>query len=253
MTTVISSIQEWKIIRKQFANSVTLGFVPTMGALHAGHLSLLKKSKQNNTLTVLSIFVNPTQFNVEQDLKNYPRTFPEDLTLAKQTAVDYLFFPSAEEMYADKYQYCITENSMSTTMEGKYRPGHFNGMLTVVMKLLQIIKPDRLYLGEKDYQQAELIKGMAQSFFLDTEIVTCPTIRDERGLALSSRNQLLSVADYEKAILFPRMLQSALSCKEISKMLSQMEIEVDYIEEHNGRRFGAVKIGQVRLIDNVLL
>lgn len=252
MTQIIESMIEWRNLRQnqKFQNK-TVGFVPTMGALHAGHKSLLQRCRQENDIAVLSIFVNPTQFDDPNDLQRYPKTFTEDLALATTEKIDYIFLPSAKEIYPDNYQYKISENTLSKLLCGQHRPGHFDGVLTVVMKLLQLIKPQRAYFGEKDYQQYEIIKGMTEAFFVDCEIVPCPTIRADDGLALSSRNKLLTENERVLATSFPRLLQAKLSTAEVHKQLESLGFIVDYIEELNGRRFGAVRINNVRLIDNV--
>ncbi len=252
MTQIIKKISEWKTLRSAIVNK-TIGFVPTMGALHRGHESLIERSINDNDITVVSIFVNPTQFNDPQDLKNYPRTFEEDLLILNSHNVDYLFYPDYEEIYNDNYRYKISESDLSKILCGKFRPGHFDGVLTVVMKLFNIIKPHKAYFGEKDYQQLKLIEGMCRAFFVDTEIIPCPIVRDEDGLALSSRNKLLSEEERKFALNFPRLLKSNKSKEEIFKELENLGFKVDYIEELDGRRLGAVHVGKVRLIDNVEL
>jgi pantoate--beta-alanine ligase len=252
MTKVIKSISEFLLIRESSNYSdVSVGFVPTMGALHEGHLSLIRKSKEENDITVVSIFVNPTQFNDKSDFENYPITFEEDYKKLNDAEVDYLFLPIYEEIYSDNYNYSITENNLSHDLCGAHRPGHFDGVLTVVMKLLNIVKANYAYFGEKDYQQYLLIKGMVEALFIDTEIVPVKIVRDNDGLALSSRNRRLSEAERSKALLFPQLLKSSKSCDEIISQLEQNGFNVDYIKEIDNRRFGAVTIGSVRLIDNV--
>ena len=251
MTKVYTSINQWRAFRQTLKG--TIGFVPTMGNLHAGHKSLLQKAKQENSITVLSIFVNPTQFNDENDLANYPRTFSNDLALAKEIGIDYVIQPNYEDLYTDAYRYKISESKLSSIMEGKHRPGHFDGMLTIVMKLLMLVKPSKAYFGEKDYQQLQLITDMAKNFFIDTRIVACPMIRDENGLALSSRNSRLTPEQYKIAIQFPKLLASKKSSTEITRDLQELGFNVDYIEELQDRRYGAVKLGTVRLIDNINL
>ncbi len=252
MTQVIKKISEWKKIRqsKKFENK-QIGFVPTMGALHKGHESLIEKCVSENDVSVVSIFVNPTQFNDPNDLRNYPRTFDEDLTILNNNNVDFLFYPEYEEIYVDNYKYKIVENELSKILCGKFRQGHFEGVLTVVMKLFNIIRPHKAYFGEKDYQQLKLIEGMCEAFFMDIQIIPCPIVRDNDGLALSSRNLLLTDEERKLAVNFPKLLKSNKSNDEIKRELEQLGFKVDYIEEFNGRRFGAVHIGKVRLIDNV--
>jgi pantoate--beta-alanine ligase len=231
--------------------SATVGLVPTMGALHAGHLSLIRKCRSENSITVASIFVNPTQFNNKQDLSAYPRTFEDDCRLLEQEGTDILFSPDYTDMYPDDFRYQIRETELSTRLCGATRPGHFDGVLTVVMKLLTIIGPTRAYFGEKDYQQFLLIKGMAEAFFLPTQIMDCPLVREASGLALSSRNRLLSEADRRKAPKFYQALSSGKPLDEIQQLLESDGFTVDYVEEYDGRVFGAVFLEEVRLIDNV--
>lgn len=252
MIRVARTIQEWKRVRLSpvFSNQ-TVGFVPTMGALHEGHLSLARRSQKENQITVVSIFVNPTQFHDAQDLSRYPRVVEQDQEKLSILGVDYLFLPTYEEMYPDGFTYKVTEARVSQELCGLFRPGHFDGVLTVVLKLLNLVGAHRAYFGEKDFQQWELVSGMGRAFFLDTEIVACPTLRDLDGLALSSRNQLLTQAEREKAPAFFRLLNQPLSDQEISKMLEENGFDVDYVQTKSGRRYGAVRLGKVRLIDNV--
>ena len=254
MTRIIRTIREWKeLCASENISSKELGFVPTMGALHKGHASLIEKSVADNRTTVVSFFVNPTQFNDPKDLEKYPKTFEQDFQMLEELDVDFLFFPEYEELYSDNFAYQIREDAFSKVLCGAYRSGHFDGVLTVVLKLLNIIKPGRAYFGEKDYQQYKLIRGMAEAFFLQTEIIACPTVRDEDGLALSSRNLLLSPEERKFALNFPRLLKTDKSCDEIKFELEQLGFKVDYIEEYDGRRLGAVYAGKVRVIDNVKL
>ncbi len=254
MTKVITKISEWKEVRNtENIKDKLIGFVPTMGALHKGHASLIEKCVKENDVSVVSIFINPTQFNDPNDLRNYPRTFDNDLKLLKAMNVNFLFAPEYKEIYPDNFKYRIVESEFSRKLCGAFRPGHFEGVLTVVMRLFNIIKPHRAYFGEKDYQQLKLIEGMCIAFFLDIEIIPCPIIRDDDGLALSSRNLLLNEEERKLAAKFPELLKSNKSINEIKKSLEHLGFKVDYIEEFEGRRFGAVHIGKVRLIDNVQL
>ncbi|MDP3682395.1 MAG: pantoate--beta-alanine ligase [Ignavibacteria bacterium] len=254
MTKIIKSAKEWNDL--YFEENLTpsqLGFVPTMGALHKGHASLMQKSVSENIRTAVSIFVNSTQFNDPKDLEKYPKTFEQDFQMLEELDVDFLFFPEYEELYSDNFAYQIREDAFSKVLCGAYRFGHFDGVLTVVLKLLNIIKPGRAYFGEKDYQQFKLIKEMVKAFFLQTEIIPCPTVRDEGGLALSSRNLLLSQEERKLALNFPRLLKANKTCDEIKLELEQLGFTVDYIDKYDGRRLGAVYAGKVRLIDNVKL
>ncbi|MCK5689421.1 pantoate--beta-alanine ligase [Myxococcota bacterium] len=228
-----------------------LGFVATMGALHEGHFALVAQSIKERKKTIVSIFVNPTQFDQATDLEAYPNTLDADLEALASLGVDAVFLPSPEELYPDKYNYRITEQLYSKTLCGAHRPGHFDGMLTVVLKLLNIIQPSHAYFGEKDFQQYKLIKGMTEALFIPVEIIPCKTVRDEDGLALSSRNERLSSKARAKAALFPKLLGAELSSASIKAQLEDEGFSVDYIAEEEGRRFGAVTLDGVRLIDNV--
>jgi pantoate--beta-alanine ligase len=252
MIEIIKSIDDWKLIRKQnFFLSKSVGLVPTMGALHQGHISLIKRCMEANDVTVVSIFVNPTQFNDQEDFRNYPDRFENDVKLLEKNRVGFLFVPEYSEIYSDDYNYRISEKNLSGQLCGAFRPGHFDGVLTVVMKLFNIVSPQRAYFGEKDYQQLLLIKGMCKAFFLDIDIVACPTVREADGLAMSSRNLLLTSDERKRAAHFPELLTSSKSPAEVKKELEEIGFKVDYIEETGGRRFGAVHLGKVRLIDNV--
>ena len=251
MTRVVKSAIEWRELKKKEVEGKSVGFVPTMGALHEGHLSLMKKSLEDNKITVVSSFVNPTQFNDKNDFEKYPESFDEDLGKLNTLNVDYLFYPDYEEIYHDKYRYSIVEKELSRILCGAFRAGHFEGVLTVVMKLLNIIKPKRAYFGEKDYQQYLLIKGMADAFFMDVEIIPCPIVREDDGLAMSSRNLRLKEDERIKAALFPELLKNSPTPEAAAAKLTEKGFKVDYIEEYMGRRFGAVHLGNVRLIDNV--
>jgi len=233
----------------------TVGFVPTMGALHEGHLSLIKQSCADNDTTIASIYVNATQFNNPNDLKNYPNTLDADLAQMASAGVAAVFLPDYDMMYPDNFQYRVDEETESKTLCGEHRPGHFTGVLTVVMKLLNLVDPDHAYFGEKDYQQLSLIQGMAEAFFLRAKVVGCPIVRESDGLAMSSRNLNLNLADRAAAHKFHAILNAGCSDQEVEQELVQEGFEVDYVETKNARRFGAVLMGNaqspVRLIDNV--
>ncbi|MFN7039211.1 MAG: pantoate--beta-alanine ligase [Alphaproteobacteria bacterium] len=247
---IIESIEKWKNIRKSLSK-YSIGFVPTMGNLHEGHMSLIGQSVKENNITILSIFVNPTQFNNKEDLLNYPKTLDNDIKYAQKAKVDYLILPKEEEIYTDNFAFKISNHSSySAIMEGKFRPSHFTGMLTIVLKLLLLVKPNKAYFGEKDYQQFLLVKEMAKAFFLDTEIISCFTIRNQNGLPLSSRNNRLTEEELKKAALFSQLLKSELKDEEIIQKLEAENFTVDYIEEYQNRRYGAVSLNNVRLIDN---
>lgn len=247
---IFYNLNEWQQIRKNIPNHLSIGFIPTMGNLHIGHASLISTSTQENDITVVSIFVNQTQFNNQEDFINYPRTLDNDLKLLQDAGVDYCLIPNYHDIYTDDYRYQLSENKLSLILEGEHRPGHFTGVLTVVMKLFNLIKPNCSYFGEKDYQQAKLILDMTKSFFMDINVKICPTIRAESGLAYSSRNNRLSPSELLLANKFAEIFHNLDSCEEIIRELSQLNIKVDYIKDSNDRRYAAVIIGSVRLIDN---
>lgn len=244
---VFSALSEWQATRAQLQGS--LGFVPTMGALHTGHLQLVQRSRAENDFTLVSIFVNPTQFDDARDLAAYPRTLEEDLQQLE--GVDYVLAPNARDMYPQGYRYRVSELQDSQRLCGAHRPGHFDGMLTVVLKLLNLARADRAYFGEKDFQQLQLVKGMVTDFFLPVEIVACPTVREPDGLAMSSRNRRLRPEQRSLAARLPQILRSAGSPEEARQELEQLGFVPDYVEEWQGRRLAAVHLGEVRLIDNV--
>jgi pantoate--beta-alanine ligase len=247
---VIKSVNKLQEIRKNIQGNI--GFVPTMGNLHLGHVSLIKQSLQENEVTIISIFINQTQFDKKEDFLNYPVTIKDDIALLENLGVNYLFMPEYQEMYLDDYQFQIANNyQYSHVMEGKFRKNHFVGMLTIVMKLLLLIKANRAYFGEKDFQQLQLVKEMVGAFFIDTQIIACETIRDKNGLALSSRNNRLTEMQLNQAAIFPNLLRSDKNNEEVMEELKKSGFMVDYVEIYDNRRFGAVKIGNVRLIDNV--
>lgn len=251
---IISSIAELQTIRREIKVSnpqATIGFVPTMGALHAGHASLLEKARSENDIVILSIFVNPTQFNDPKDFEKYPINLENDLDVAKTKLVDYVFLPNSKEIYHDNYRFKLTENELSKKLEGEFRPGHFDGVLTVVLKLFNLVQAHRAYFGEKDFQQLQLITDMAKSLFLDVQVIACPTLRENDGLAMSSRNIRLNAEARKKSVLISKLLNSEKSCDEITQELKLNGFEVEYVKEDMGRRFCAAHIGGVRLIDNV--
>jgi pantoate--beta-alanine ligase len=223
-----------------------------MGALHDGHRALLERARAENERVVLSIFVNPSQFNEPNDLANYPRTLEADVALAS-SYVDAIFTPLPEEIYRDGYRYRVTENELSRRWEGVQRPGHFDGVLTVVLKLLNVVQPTRAYFGEKDWQQLQLVRGMVDALLLPVEIVACPTVRDPDGLAMSSRNRRLTELGRKHAAEFPRALRTARDAAAAAAYLRVRGFEVDYVEDCDGVRLGAVRVDGVRLIDNVRL
>ena len=251
---VLKSIAEVRGYRKEVSGSV--GFVPTMGVLHKGHLSLVERSLSETDLTIVSIYVNPTQFDNPRDLANYPEQTTVDQRLLQAAGVSAVFMPTYDSLYPDDYAYEVNEKRFSKELCGANRPGHFTGVLTVVMKLLNLVKPQNAYFGDKDFQQLSLIKGMVEALFLETEIIGCPIVREADGLAMSSRNLKLSSFDRDKSSLFNSLLSSnLLSDEEIQRELGLTGFKVDYVVTKGDRRFGAVVVGDgvapVRLIDNV--
>lgn len=249
MTQVVRSPQEMKTLRQKISGSV--GFVPTMGALHSGHEQLLKQARQECDFVVLSIFVNPTQFNDPKDFVKYPITWEQDLERAKAQKVDAIFYPDYKSLYPDNYRYKVVETEFSNLLCGSKRPGHFDGVLSVVMKLFNIVQPQRAYFGEKDFQQLTLIKGMVDSFFMNIQIVPVPTVREEDGLAKSSRNVRLSPEERNKAPLIFQTIKESTSASEAQEKLKTLGFKVDYVTDFQSRRYVAAFLGEVRLIDNV--
>ena len=247
---IIHNMEDWQAIRRQLDPTLSIGLVPTMGNLHLGHQSLFEICRQNNDLTVVSIFVNPTQFDRSDDFKHYPKTLEADFAVLQQIGVDYCLVPESRSLYPEGFRFRIEEHKNSIQLEGTKRPGHFTGVLTVVMMWLQMVKPHRSYFGEKDYQQYQLIRDMAKAFFLDIDIIACPTIRESSGLAFSSRNNRLSQTERVLAEQFAKVFHQNKSCTEISDELKSLGIKIDYIEDYEHRRFAAVYIGDIRLIDN---
>lgn len=235
--------------------AASTGFVPTLGALHAGHASLVQRARTENDLAWASIFVNPAQFDDPADLARYPRTLEGDLAMLEQAGCNLVFLPRAREIYRDGYRYRVTENSLSLELEGTARPGHFDGVLTVVLKLLLLTRPERAYFGEKDFQQLRLVEGLVDAFFLDTRIVRCPTVREADGLAMSSRNRRLTPVERARAPALYRILSESLAAgrgaSDAEAALAREGFDVDYVADRDGRRLAAVRLGGVRLIDNV--
>ena len=255
--TIFHTPAEWRELRPQ---NTTIGFVPTMGALHEGHLALVKTALAQCEHAVVSIYVNPTQFNNPEDFEKYPKTFHDDCQMLEAIGCGFVFAPTYETLYPDGYRYRMTETQTSTLLEGAHRPGHFEGMLTVVLKLLNCIQADAAFFGEKDFQQLLLVKEMTESLHHPTKIVPCPTIREPDGLAMSSRNRRLTPAQRALAAKWAQTLADlSLTCDEAAQKLEALGFTVDYIAEHWGRRLGAVHTPPldngpiVRLIDNVAL
>lgn len=250
MTNIVTSLKDWQDIRKSLRDR-DIGFVPTMGNLHLGHISLCERAAKENEITVVSIFVNPTQFNLSDDFINYPRTISADLEKLQEANVNYALLFDEKTLYHDNYEIKVCETTLSKILEGEYRPGHFDGVLTIVLKFLNLVQPKHCYFGEKDYQQLLLIKKMVAALFIPTEVVACKTIRDHDALALSSRNSRLTADQRKQAASFPQVLNSNASIAEIEEQLKQQGFKIDYIAEAWQRRLGAVWLDKVRLIDNV--
>lgn len=226
-------------------NGKSVGLVPTMGALHEGHASLVKKSVKDNDVTVVSVFVNPTQFNDPKDLSSYPRDIEADCKLLEEVGADYVFTPSVEEMYPTPDTRHFEFPPISTVMEGAHRPGHFNGVCQVVSRLFYITRPDKAYFGEKDWQQIAVVKAMVRSLNLNVKIVECPIIRDTDGLARSSRNALLSADEREIAPNIFKALKESIEYSKkhninethdyvVEKINSVNGLEVEYFEIVDG-------------------
>jgi pantoate--beta-alanine ligase len=235
------------------ARSGTVGLVPTMGALHAGHRSLLDAARAECDTVVMSLFVNPAQFGDEADLARYPRDEERDLAAAAEAGVDLVFAPSAEEMYPPGYRTWVEVEELGSALEGAVRPGHFRGVATVCLKLFLIVRPALAYFGQKDAQQVEVLRRLVRDLELELELRVLPTVRDPDGLAVSSRNALLSPEERRRALALPRAL--ATRDPERARELLR-DLDVDYVEVapfDPPVLAGAVRVGAVRLIDNVPL
>jgi pantoate--beta-alanine ligase len=256
-----------------------VGFIPTMGTLHDGHLSLIKKAKETCDLTICSIFINPIQFNKQEDLDNYPKNFEKDVVLLQSIKCDVLFNPSAEEMYPSKIEKEYDFGNLSTVMEGKHRPGHFNGVAIVIERFFQIINPDFAYFGEKDFQQLAIVKALTKMLGIKTKIIGGEIIREPSGLAMSSRNERLSIEEKEAAALINKVLKYISTHKNnysidelldyyIKTINANLLLKTEYIEivdsetlqpiknwnESNAPiAFTAVNVGNIRLIDNMTI
>jgi pantoate--beta-alanine ligase len=227
---IIRTIEELNnIINSELYTKASIGFVPTMGALHEGHASLISTAKDQNQLVICSIFVNPTQFNKTEDLEKYPRKEMEDISILEEIGCDFLFMPSTEEIYKN-YEFAgIDLKELETVMEGKFRQGHFQGVCQIVYRLFDLVKPTRAYFGLKDFQQVAVIKYMTSFFNLPIEIIACPTIREENGLALSSRNLRLSAIEKQEALI-------------IFKTLDFIKKNLDHFESISNLRSKALEI-----------
>jgi pantoate--beta-alanine ligase len=264
----VSSINDLKKWHSQQV-SKNLGFVPTMGALHEGHASLIEAAREQNEIVVVSIFVNPLQFGPNEDLSKYPKTLEADLALCKEKGADLVFLPNAQELYPaglNKLSKVKPIEELANCLCGLTRPGHFEGVLTVVLKLFNLVRPQRAYFGEKDYQQLALIKQMVVDFNLDIEIVPMPIMRTQSGLALSSRNKYLTEQELSEAVKLSEtlnktkeLIKAGNSISDVLKKLQQTYFEYFEARDPNtleltnklpARLFIAAKIGTTRLIDN---
>lgn len=280
LLSVITAIKDIKQgIKTLKKTQQTIGFVPTMGALHSGHLSLVRQARKENDKVAVSIFVNPLQFGKNEDLKQYPRTFDYDCELLSREGVDIVFHPDASEMYPDGFCTSVVLEQLEGKLCGKSRPGHFRGVAVIVLKLFNLIKPDIAYFGQKDFQQTVVIKRMVSDLNIDVTVKILPTIRDENGLALSSRNAYLSETEKKDALCLFKALRKAQSLVntgvedteeiilEMQKIITHCQTAtIDYIsvlnpetlepvpEAHRGNVVAlAVRIGKTRLIDNIIL
>ena len=238
------------------AAGTSVGLVPTMGALHAGHVSLLAAARRECDCLVASVFVNPAQFGPTEDLARYPRDERRDEEVAAEEGVDFVFAPAVDELYQRGYQTWVDVERLSQTLEGEQRPGHFRGVATICLKLFNIVRPQRAYFGQKDAQQALVLRRMVEDLNLDIELRVLPTVRDDDGLALSSRNAYLSPTDRKVALTLPRALQTR-DRERARKILADAGVATDYVdvlEDHGVRVLaGAIRVGSTRLIDNVTL
>lgn len=267
------------LVQNKKQAKLTIGFVPTMGALHAGHISLVKETKKNCDVCVVSIFVNPTQFNNTEDLEKYPRTIDRDAALLAEVGADIVFTPTVEEIYPEPDTRQFDFGMLDKVMEGEHRPGHFNGVAQVVSRLFDIVKPDQAYFGEKDFQQLAIIRAMVKQLSLDVEIVPMPILREDSGLALSSRNERLSESERNIATNIYKVLKfsgeefyskaSVLdTINAVAEKINSFEgLRVEYFDIVDGDTLQSIKdwdeseyivgciavfCGQVRLIDNIV-
>ncbi|WP_294140100.1 pantoate--beta-alanine ligase [uncultured Sanguibacteroides sp.] len=278
METIYRKSPLTALIEKLKNEGKKVGFVPTMGALHEGHISLVKTCKRDNDITVVSIFVNPTQFNDKEDLKRYPRTVEKDTALLEKNGCDYVFVPDVEEIYPEEDTRKFDFGYVETVMEGAKRPGHFNGVGQVVSKLFDIVKPHRAYFGMKDFQQIAIIKNMVKQLHYNLEIIPCPIVREVDGLAMSSRNTLLEPLHRQNAPHIHKILQKAteltgkMNVEEVKQWVvneinKNPYLEVEYFEivddtdlrpikdwNENKTKVGCIAAyaGKIRLIDNIV-
>ena len=275
---LIQSIKELRSELSPFrAGGKTIGLVPTMGALHDGHASLVRRAVEENDVVVVSDFVNPTQFNDKNDLLKYPRTLEADCALLEAIGADYIFAPSVEEIYPEPDTRQFSYAPLDTVMEGKYRPGHFNGVCQIVSKLFLMVEPDRAYFGEKDFQQLAVVREMVRKYPFDLKVVGCPIVREADGLALSSRNSRLSAEQRKQALGISRTLFASVEFAKSHTLLETKAfvessiaaaegLDLEYFEivdgttlqevsswDESGYIVGCITVycGEVRLIDNI--
>jgi pantoate--beta-alanine ligase len=274
---IAKTIADMKALRTKSLGSV--GFVPTMGYLHQGHLALVKQSRAENSVVIASIFVNPTQFGPTEDFKSYPRDTERDLAMLEKEKTDIVFMPSAEEMYPEGFNSWVDVEKVTDRLEGSYRPGHFKGVATVVAKLFNIVEPTRAYFGQKDAQQALVIKKMVADLNMNLEVIVAPTVRESDGLAMSSRNVYLNPQERQAAIVLFKALTLARNRREkgernaetvrqeMTSLISQEPLaKIEYVSIADAQTLEelseidkpalvslAVRIGKTRLIDNMLL
>ena len=275
---IVNSIQELKrYLAEERQHNKQIGFVPTMGALHNGHLSLVKRCVEENDVCVVSVFVNPTQFNDKNDLATYPRTLDKDCTLLEPAGCDYVFAPTEAEMYPEPDTRTFDFGTVSAVMEGARRPGHFNGVAQIVSKLFYAVEPDNAYFGEKDFQQIAVIRAMVKQLNIPVKINACPILREDDGLALSSRNVRLTPEQRQKAPLIARTLKESTNFaagKSVQEVIDYVVntinadpvMRVEYYEIVDGNTMESIKnwsdtdyavgcitvyCGEVRLIDNI--
>lgn len=273
----IHTIEHLRSVLQQDRAQKTIGLVPTMGALHQGHISLVEKAKDSCDIIVVSIFVNPTQFNNSEDLEKYPQTLEEDSKLLAEAGVDYIFAPPVNEIYPDKHILSFNAGYLDSIMEGATRPGHFSGVVQVVSKLFNIVQPNKAFFGQKDLQQLTLIKRLTSELFFNIEIIGCPIIREPNGLAMSSRNRRLSLEEKEtatclyKALLSikDRIIKGHLYGSAIDEAKAYIEGQVntklEYISAVDAKYLTSIStdttqyaiciacyVGEVRLIDNIV-
>lgn len=277
---VIETVAEF---REAYGNADRpLGLVPTMGFLHEGHMSLVKRARDENDTVAVSIFVNPTQFGANEDFSSYPRNMEADLAMLRDAGVDLVFAPAAEEVYPRGFATQVDVGSIGSRLEGEHRSGHFKGVATVVCKLLTIVRPDKIYFGQKDAQQCLVIRRLNADLNLGAEVVVCPTIREQDGLALSSRNVNLNADERQASVVLYRALCAAGSLREsgnsdaedirrVMRSIIEAEVladidyisianpenldELDELDERNGEALAslAVRVGKTRLIDNMMI